>query len=141
LKRINNLFLDQYISQLLIEHEFVIIPGFGAFLANPRQSSIDIQGNKIFPPQKKLAFNPSLTTNDGLLVHMMAQKEKISYVEAVEQINLAVSDWKLKLAACERVLLIGIGELRQNEDQKIIFSPLEKNNLLPESFGFDELTI
>jgi len=135
------MYLDHYIAKLLEQHECVIVPDFGAFISNERPLYINESDNRIFPASKRLAFNPSLTFNDGLLINSISFFEKISYNDAVEFVKKSLEQWRKKLSDNESLLLIGIGEIILNSDQKLIFSPLVSNNLHPESFGLPELEI
>jgi hypothetical protein len=135
------MYFDFYIAKLLEEHECVIVPDFGAFISNEKPAYINESDGKIYPASKRLAFNPSLTFNDGLLVNSISFIEKISYNEAVDIVKKAVEQWRNKLQEKETLLMIGIGELFQNDDQKLIFSPLPVNNFHAESFGLHEVEI
>jgi nucleoid DNA-binding protein len=135
------MYLDFYIAKLLEEHECVIVPDFGAFITNERPPNINETEGKIYPASKRVAFNPSLTFNDGLLINSISFSEKISYNEASDLVKKLLEQWKKKLSDKESLLLVGIGELTLNEDQKLIFAPLLSNNFHPDSFGLSELEI
>ena len=119
----------------------MIVPDFGAFISNERPVYISETEGKIYPASKRLAFNPSLSFNDGLLINSISFFEKISYYEAAELVKSGLDQWKKRLSARESLLLVGIGQLRINVDQKLIFTPLINNNFHPESFGLPELKI
>jgi len=106
-----------------------------------RPPNINETEGKIYPASKRVAFNPSLTFNDGLLINSISFSEKISYNEASDLVKKLLEQWKKKLSDKESLLLVGIGELTLNEDQKLIFAPLLSNNFHPDSFGLSELEI
>lgn len=135
------MYLDLYIAKLLEQHECVIVPDFGAFISNERPLYINETEGKIYPATKRLAFNPSLSFNDGLLINSISFFEKISYNVAAELVKKRLEQWRKKLSDKESLLLIGIGEFILNDDQKLIFTPLLTNNFHPESFGLPELEI
>lgn len=135
------MYLDFYIAKLLEEHECVIVPDFGAFITNERPSYINEPEGKIYPASKRLAFNPSLTFNDGLLINSISFIEKVNYSEATDLVKKSLEQWKKILYDKETLLLVGIGDLTLNEDQKLIFAPLLNNNFHPDSFGLSELEI
>ncbi len=58
--------ISQYIKELLILNDCVIIPEFGGFVANYKPATIE--NNQFFPPAKEIAFNNKLVSNDGLLI-------------------------------------------------------------------------
>jgi hypothetical protein len=133
--------LDTYIAKLLYDHNCVIVPGFGAFIANYQASQINAAQNRIYPPGKQLAFNPSLKNNDGLLAHHLAKEEFISFDQANENIAAQLSLWTEKLQKGERIRINKIGELVLNESQKLIFTPYQSVNFLKESFGYAEIAL
>ena len=59
--------IDNYICELLYDHDCVIIPGLGGFIANFEPARIIRKQHTIMPPSKKIAFNGKLKNNDGLL--------------------------------------------------------------------------
>ena len=61
--------LDLHIRNLLHEHDCVILPSFGGFVANYHSAKIDPIINLIHPPKKHIVFNKNLQNNDGLLVN------------------------------------------------------------------------
>ena len=132
---------DKLISKLLYENECVIIPGFGGFIANYRASRLGTDDGMIYPPSVELAFNPGLRNNDGLVANYISTAEKISYTEALVEIEQEVNKWNYILASGEAVFLKEIGELVLDDDDKIIFSPYYDVNYLPDSFGFKPLFI
>jgi nucleoid DNA-binding protein len=135
------MYLDQHIAKLLEQHECVIVPDFGAFITNDRPCYINETEGKIYPSSKRLAFNPSLTFNDGLLINSISFSEKLTYQDVTDQVKKCVEQWKKTLSGKEKLLLIGIGEMVLNDDQKLIFNPLVTGNIHSESFGLSELDI
>jgi hypothetical protein len=135
------MYLDFYIAKLLEEHECVIVPDFGAFITNEKPPYINEAEGKIYPASKRLAFNPSLTFNDGLLANTVSLYERVSYTDGVELLKKCIEQWRKKLSDKETLLLVGIGEFLLNDDQKLIFTPLLSNNFHPDSFGLSEIEI
>ena len=126
--------LQQYIKELLYRYECVTVPNFGAFLT--RTISLLIQPNTgVFsPPTKEVSFNHLLKSNDGILAHYMAQKENISYEQALRKIEKEVIVWKQKLQT-QHLTFAGIGEMRLDHQKKINFSPFGSINFDLNSFG------
>ncbi|MBT4970759.1 MAG: HU-CCDC81 and SPOR domain-containing protein [Bacteroidetes bacterium] len=133
--------LDNYIANLLYDHNCVIVPSFGAFIANFVSAELDEQKQIISPPTKQIAFNSSLVSNDALLSHHVANIEGISFDQANENIELIVKSWNDKLQQGQSIRLNKIGELTLNSDQKIIFKPYNSINFLKESFGLQAIPI
>ena len=128
--------ISKYISELLYYHDCVIIPNFGAFIANYESSEINYDSNKISPPKKKLSFNINLKSNDGLLVNHISKSENISYDESTILLNKLVNSVKYDLEFKNIVKIDKVGILSKNNDHKIIFKPSSKTNFLLDSYGF-----
>ena len=81
--------ISNHIFNLLQEHDCVIVPNFGAFVARNISAKISSDGSKIFPPNKEITFNKSLVKNDGLLINRISSSENISYEVADDTIASA----------------------------------------------------
>jgi nucleoid DNA-binding protein len=124
-----------YISELLYEHECVIIPGFGGFIVNDRPASINRITHQFSPPFRKIMFNIHLSANDGLLMNHVAHLESISYLEA-KQIVLDFSKYcQEEIEAGNRINLKDIGALYKNSEGHICFEQNEQVNYNLEAFG------
>ena len=127
--------LDSHISYLLHEHNCVILPAFGGFVANYHSSRIDPIINLIHPPKKHIVFNKSLQNNDGLLVNEVASCEGISFKKAQKKVEIFISDLKDKLHLHKKVVIEGVGTLIQSNDNTLLFvQDLTTNHLLT-SYG------
>lgn len=127
--------IDQPISQLLYRYQCVTVPGFGAFLTEIKSAQLIEASNTFYPPKKVIFFNVNLKNNDGLLANYIAQSERLSYEEAVQQIEDTVQDWKKELHTSSAVLLKNIGKLTLNTENNLVFEPLESLNYLTDAFG------
>lgn len=126
--------LQEYISLLLHEHNCVIVPEFGGFVANYKSAVLEEFSKKIHPPSKSVLFNPLLTTNDGLLGNYISVKQKIDYSSSLEFISKGVSEWNEQLANNERIEFGEIGFLYQ-KNGKIQFEQSRETNLLLAAYG------
>ena len=125
--------LTRYIQELLYQHECVTIPYFGAFLTRSFEARVSESGT-FFPPRKEVNFNQLLTANDGVLAHYYAQKEAVSYEQALRLIEKEVSSWKRRLQT-QTLRFPGVGEIRLNKELRIEFVPWGKVNFDLNSFG------
>lgn len=128
--------LEKHISTLLYSYDCVIIPGFGAFLANKNPSVL--RDNSIYPPSKKIGFNGSLQKGDGLLIQTYAQINQLSFENAQREIENKISFWKNHLEKNNSLILNELGSFSKNTEGNIVFTPNDQNYLL-ESFGFESL--
>ena len=127
--------LSPYIKDLLYRYECVIIPGFGAFLANYTSASIDADSSTFYPPGKTISFNRQLQTNDGLLANYVASVEGTSYELALQKIRNFTGTLSLKLSKGERVTLDTIGDFSLTPENKVQFLPCGTENFNIASFG------
>ncbi len=128
----------EYISDLLLLHDCVIMPEFGGFICNYKSAYIDDESGMILPPAKEIAFNRSLKQNDGLLVNWVASKENISYEKATKQVELFCEELKVKLNQRHRVAFGDIGVFYTDRRFNIIFESAE-NNFLADAFGMEKI--
>ncbi len=126
---------ENYIEELLYRYNCVVVPDFGAFLAQMKSAVIQSSTHTFYPPTKHISFNEQLTSNDGLLVSYMAGVEKISYEEMTRKTAQTAREWKKQLRDGERLTFANIGELWLNREGKIQFQPSYQANFLTSSFG------
>jgi len=131
--------LDKKICELLYDHDCVIIPKFGGFVANKKAAHIHPRQNIITPPSKSIGFNKNLTSNDGLLSNYLAQKENISYAAALAFIESSVEKYKQELSEGKRVEFEGLGVIYKDRSDNIRFLPHNTENFLQESFGLSKV--
>lgn len=127
--------IELYISQLLYRYQCVAVPGFGAFLTEVQSARLNEGTMAFYPPRKLVSFNFHLKNNDGLLANHISQYEKISYEEAVKNIEAAVAGWKFALQQNQAIVLKNIGQLSLNSEQNLVFEPSDNLNYLTDSFG------
>ena len=127
--------IEKHIAALLYRYQCVTVPGFGAFLTDVRPAQLDGATHTFYPPKKVVSFNANVKNNDGLLANHIALQEKISYIEAVAQINEAVTNWKQSLDNLDILPLKNIGDLGLNAESSLVFTPANSTNYLAEAFG------
>lgn len=129
--------ISKHIHELLFEHDCVIIPGFGGFVANYLPARLDESNNRIFPPSKHLLFNKSLINNDGLLAHRISAEEGVSYEEALEKLAEYTRLISKTISNEKRLEFPNIGLLFIKENTYQFKST--GNNFLMSSFGLPVL--
>lgn len=132
--------LEKYISGLLFEHDCVIIPGLGGFIANYSPAGINPVTHTFTPPSRQLAFNARLSTNDGILAGKIASAEQVSFEEAVRMIEREVARIKDILNRSGNFRLEGIGHLNCNHGNRLDFIPDNRINYLDDAFGLASFT-
>ena len=128
--------LDKHIEILLLEHDCVIIPGFGGFIANHAPARLGEKGEGIFlPPYRTICFNQNLQINDGLLIQSYMQAFDASYPDAYKQLASDVEDLVQVLDETGEYHLNGIGVIHKGIGKNITFSPIDSGLLTPSLYG------
>lgn len=127
--------VEEYITKLLYNHDCVIVPGFGAFIANSYDARFDSFQRKFVPPGKQITFNPQLNHNDGLLAGSISRWLDISYDEAIKNVRNWVAGIKKDLSSNARIELNELGQFRLNENQAIVFQSSGRINFLKSAYG------
>ncbi|UOQ68360.1 SPOR domain-containing protein [Hymenobacter volaticus] len=131
--------LSTHIRTLLRDHDCVIIPDFGGLIADYAPARIHPVRHTLAPPAKRVAFNQSLTRNDGLLVDALSVKLNLSTVQARQMVREAVARMQQELETNQRTELPGIGVFRRSVGRGLEFEYIGTDNLLNASFGLPEL--
>ena len=130
--------ISNHIFNLLQEHDCVIVPNFGAFVARNISAKISSDGSKIFPPNKEITFNKSLVKNDGLLINRISSSENISYEVADDKLNKWVVKSHKKLKKQGYFEIKNIGSISLKKD-KHIFIPSQNSIFLKSSYGLNSI--
>ncbi len=128
--------INKHISDLLCEHNCVIIPDFGGFVANYKSAFIDSRTNHMFAPKKSIVFNRSLKNNDGLLVNEIAVGEGLTFKQAKKELDKYVLNLNESLSLHKKVFIDEVGTLLLTSDEKVLFVQSNSRNHLLDSYGF-----
>ena len=132
--------ISYHIFNLLQEHDCVIVPNFGAFVARNISSKISRDGARIYPPNKEITFNKSLIKSDGLLINRISSDENISYEMANKKlINWVVKSHK-KISKQGYIEIKNIGSISL-ENGKYIFTPSQNTIFLKSSYGLNSIDL
>ena len=130
--------ISYHIFNLLQEHDCVIVPNFGAFVARNISAKISHDGARIYPPNKEITFNKSLIKSDGLLINRISSDENISY----EMANDKLSNWVIKshkkISKQGYIEIKNIGSISL-ENEKYIFNPSQNSIFLKSSYGLNSI--
>ncbi|HKJ40781.1 MAG TPA: SPOR domain-containing protein [Sunxiuqinia sp.] len=122
-----------YIKELLLLNDCVIIPGFGGFVTNYKSATV--QQARFNPPSKAISFNSKLKFNDGLLINHIAEKEGDNYLAISKKIDLLVQELNYRLTDGEVIGIDGVGELSYDENERLSFRPVLRENLNLDVYG------
>ena len=124
--------LAQYIEELIIRHECVIVPNLGGFITYCDKAIV--RNNMFYAPTERIRFNSLLTYHDGLLAEAYMRDRNFGYSEALSAIATEVEQIKKSLNSGNTVLFGRIGALSLSAENNITL--LNSNpKFLPENIG------
>ena len=131
--------LTKYIVQLLYQHDCVIIPDFGGFVAQYKPATLDGVTGFYSPPSKQILFNINLRNNDGLLTNQIAQDQDISFTKATRIIADFVMSVNKQLKEKKTFQFINLGTLFY-ENNALLFKQ-KSANFLGSSYGLPPINV
>jgi hypothetical protein len=126
--------VDKHISELLYDHDCVIVPDFGGFVANYAPAKVHSSQHTFTPPSKNIIFNKNLKNNDGLLANKISSAENTSYPEALKHIERFTASTNSQLKSGQKVTIEEVGTLYLDVERNIQFEQSTTNYLL-DAFG------
>ena len=128
--------LALHIEYLLLRHDCVVVPGFGAFINVYHSALEDSETHTFQPMTTEVRFNSALKHNDGMLATSYARRERVSYAEGREMVRVAVSDLQDTLALEGEVSIGRIGRIRTDKSGNLTFHPLLTPRRLSAVLGY-----
>ena len=126
----------EHIEYLMLSHDCVVVPGFGAFIAQHNESIIPSENDSPFrSPKRNISFNASITHNDGLLANSIAKKYAISYAEALSVVEQNTTVFKQSLAEGSEIPVGRLGYFFSNSEGNIEFFPFFHPYAIDDYFG------
>lgn len=129
--------LDLYIAELLKDHDCVIVPDFGGFVANYAPAKINATNHRFDPPHRKISYNKYLVHNDGLLASYVAQKEALEYDAALRNVKAYTLYLKEELQAKKQVSIEKVGVLYQQSNGTFRFEQIKNPEFFKDGFGLE----
>jgi len=127
--------IGKYISDLLFENDFVILPDVGEFSTKYIPAKFIPELKKVESPSKVITFNERNKTGGGLLIEYIAKKENISSIQSREFVNRFVSEMKNSLHTGKKVELEKVGSFSRDEHGLLVFEADTSINYLSDSIG------
>jgi hypothetical protein len=131
--------VETVIRKLIVDYEFVILPGFGALLSHHVAASYDKETGTFHPSVKKLAFNEFLKLDDGLIANYISRHAEISHAEAVAHVKRYTDRLRAVLEASGKAVIAGIGHFSTNGEGKLVFEPDTEKYFRDEWYGFQSV--
>jgi len=132
--------LSKYLSELLLDHECVTVPGLGSFIGTFKSAHYDLINEKFYPPSKQISFNSQISKNDGLLAKHISESLEIQYELALKKIHQEVVNIR-EILRKEPFIIRDIGKLSLNSEEKFVFEPDYSKNYLKDSLGLSSLNV
>ncbi len=125
----------EHIEFLMTSNDCVVIPGWGALIAQHENAIINAEAHRISKPRRCISFNASVSHNDGLLAQSMVKREGVSYDEAMKEIAANVQMLRQIAASGVEIPFGSLGYFNLNDEGNIEFIPFFRNNCNDAYFG------
>lgn len=134
--------LIEHIEYLTIHHDFVVVPGWGAMIAQYTASTIDEATGVWVAPARSFSFNAQVNHNDGLLAQSLVRREGITYDDAVALIARCVAEYRARLLSGEQVSFGRLGSFVMGIDDRIVYRPARgRVSHLDSYFGLGDVSL
>ncbi len=133
--------IEQHIVHLIARHNCVIIPDFGAFLAQSVPAHYNIDDQTFMPPHRTLGFNPQVKVDDALLVSEYMNAHNLAYEAAAAMLRNDILSLRRTLSRKGSTRFGELGTFSMNINSEITFEPASNGIDDPENFGFEPLSI
>lgn len=137
----NMITLAKHIELLLLDHDCVIVPGLGGFIANHIDAKYGGEEELFQPPYRTIGFNQQLQVNDGLLVQSYMMAYDTSYPFANLQMEQDLEKMLHELEMTGEYTLENIGTLKKGINQNITLVAPESGVLTPALYGLQSYAI
>ena len=129
----------QHIEYLMMYHDCVVVPGWGALIANYTSSNLD--GNRMQRPQRTIGFNATINHNDGLLANSLMRRHNLRYEQACSIISDNVTTYYRHVKAGNELAFGHLGYFKLAEQQRLEFIPMYSGQSCDEFFGLNNIDI
>lgn len=130
----------EHIEYLMLSNDCVVVPGFGAFIAQYTSSNNCAQNSTFTSPKRSISFNASINHNDGLLANSIAKKASIPYAEALKQIEKSTTICRQALSDGSEVPFGRLGFFISNAEGHIEFIPFHHEYANDDFFGLQSFS-
>lgn len=130
----------EHIEYLMLSNDCVVVPGFGAFIAQYTSSNNCAQNSTFTSPKRSISFNASINHNDGLLANSIAKKALIPYAEALKQIEKSTTICRQALSDGSEVPFGRLGFFISNAEGHIEFIPFHHEIANDDFFGLQSFS-
>lgn len=129
------------ISQLLYEHDKVIVPGLGAFLRHDEGAQVNIVTNAFVKPSSTIVFDAQQREDNDLIATFLMANEGMTEEEARQLLAQFVSDCFANLKTGKEVDITGVGILTMDNQQQLVFRSTENGDHNTDAFGLSDFNV
>lgn len=115
--------INEHIEYLIGRHDCVVVPSWGAFIAQYQSAQFDETNGVMLPPMRTIGFNRDINHNDGLIAASIMRREKITYEAAVKIVNDEVDVMNHQFNIEGEISIGKLGVFRKSEDETVVFEP------------------
>ncbi len=128
--------LALHIEYLLLRHDCVILPGFGAFINARCAAHYDPLTDRWIPMTKEVRFNQAVNHDDGLVANSYARKYSLTFHEARTLLNSDIKELRYIIENDGEVSLGHLGYISAGDENTIRFSPFQTAEQTNRELGF-----
>ncbi|MFO7977885.1 MAG: SPOR domain-containing protein [Bacteroidales bacterium] len=128
-----------YISELLFDHENVILPGFGIFSTEYIPARFIPEEKKVESPSKVITFNEKISKGETPLIDHIARREAMDKEEVWKFVRNFVEQMEKSLNAGSKVELEKVGIFSKDPDGLLLFRPDTSINYLSDASGMSSV--
>lgn len=132
--------IGTYISELLFDHEYVLLPGFGEFSTKYIPARFIPEEKKIESPKKVIAFNPERKDGETPLFAHMAGREFKDLNQVKKYVENFVREIRESLSSGQKVQLDRLGVFSNDADGNLSFTPDMSINYLADAAGLGTIS-
>ena len=131
----------EHIEYLITRHDCVVVPGWGAFIANYDNAAYDEDRSSMIRPHRSIGFNAGVTHNDGLLAQSLVRREGMSYDEAMRFISDSVASFGKQLNKGSELSMGRLGYFCRREGRYNEFVSFSNPNAFDKFFGLADVEV
>lgn len=132
--------LTKMLTELILRHDKVGLPGLGRFVAEEVGASFSNNGFTVNPPYRRLSFVEGRPENN-CLIEMYANTNGIDLESAERVLINYMKELKETIIQERCVVLPGLGKLRATRENGIFFVPDENLDIYPMGFGLESVSL
>ena len=132
----------EHIEYLVSHHDCVVVPGWGAFIANYSAASCTGDNAGLLRhPRREIVFNASVTHNDGLLAHSLVRREGMTFDAAMRFIGDSVATYRQQLSTGGEVSMGRLGYFASSKGRYVEFVPIDLDKTPSDYYGLADLEV